>query len=147
VPLWSAAVDGAELLEEIVDTYKKFVILPHSQSYDAIALWVVHTHAFEAASFAPRLAHTSPEMRCGKTNALQLHSVTAARALGGSNITAAVLYRMIEAHRPTVLLDEVDTFLPEHAELRGILNSGHSKRFAFVWRCVGDDFEPTKFTT
>jgi hypothetical protein len=48
--------------------------------------------------------------------------------------------------RPTLLLDEGDTFLPQNEELRGILNSGH-RRGGAVLRIVGDDHEPRQFTT
>ena len=44
-------------------------------------------------------------------------------------------------------LAEADTFLRENDELRGVLNSGHSKKTATVWRSVGDNHEPTAFST
>ena len=46
-----------------------------------------------------------------------------------------------------MLIDEVDTFLADKSELRGVLNSGHTKSSAFVLRCVGDAMEPTPFST
>ncbi len=48
--------------------------------------------------------------------------------------------------RPTLLIDEADTFLGDNEELRGILNSGHRK-VGHVVRTVGDDFEPCTFST
>ena len=54
---------------------------------------------------------------------------------------------MIEVKRPTVLIDEADTFIPSSEEMRGIINSGHSRASAFVTRTVGDDFEPRQFST
>jgi hypothetical protein len=39
-------------------------------------------------------------------------------------------------HRPTLVIDEVDTFLPENEELRGVLNSGH-RCDGEISRCVG----------
>ncbi len=45
------------------------------------------------------------------------------------------------------LIDEADTFLSGSDELRGIVNSGHTKSGAFVVRTVGDTHEPTKFST
>ena len=45
-------------------------------------------------------------------------------------------------------IDEAETFIThESNELRGILNSGHTRQTAFVMRCVGDDHEPTQFST
>lgn len=65
-----------------------------------------------------------------------------------SNITSAAMFRSIDAWQPTLLVDEADTFVTkEKEELRGIINSGHSKSSAFVVRTVGDDHEPTHFST
>ena len=62
------------------------------------------------------------------------------------NITAAALFRTVEKARPTLILDEADTFISESEELRGILNSGHSHGGEVI-RTVGDDFEPRLFST
>src|SRR5262249_17680748 len=48
---------------------------------------------------------------------------------------------------PTLIIDEADTFLAENEELRGILNSGHNRRNAFVVRSVGENFDPKQFST
>jgi hypothetical protein len=52
----------------------------------------------------------------------------------------------VEAVRPTLLIDEADSFLSENEELRGIINSGHT-RDGQVIRLVGDDYEPRVFST
>jgi putative DNA primase/helicase len=56
------------------------------------------------------------------------------------------VFRVVEAYRPTLLIDEADTFLPENEELRGILNSGH-RQGGSVIRTVGEEFEPRSFST
>ena len=50
------------------------------------------------------------------------------------------------AHRPTLLIDEADTFARDNDELRGILNSGH-RQGGHVLRAVGDEHEPRAFKT
>jgi len=62
------------------------------------------------------------------------------------NISPAALFRSIEKWRPTLLIDEVDAFLKDNEDARGILNSGH-KRNGYVLRVVGDDHEPRRFST
>jgi putative DNA primase/helicase len=89
----------------------------------------------------------SPEKRCGKTTALMVIQNLVYRPLPTSNITTSALFRTIEAVRPTLLIDEVDTFLSTNEELRGIINSGHFQATAHVTRTVGDDFEPRQFST
>ena len=54
--------------------------------------------------------------------------------LPASNITASAVFRTIDASHPTLIVDEADTFLAKNSELRGILNSGHNRRGAFVHR-------------
>lgn len=53
----------------------------------------------------------------------------------------------METYTPTLIIDEVDSFLDKNDELRGILNSGHTRDTAFVIRCVGDDNDPARFST
>ena len=63
-----------------------------------------------------------------------------------ANITAAAIFRTIDAWSPTLLIDEADSFLGETGdELRGILNSGHTRDTAYVIRVSGEELEPRQF--
>jgi hypothetical protein len=144
--LWAEAVEGKQLLDDIVTLLKKYLVLP-ALTYIAIALWVVHTYMLEATETAARLSIISPEKRCGKTRVLSVLAQLTPRSLAASNISTASLFRTIEAWQPTLLIDEADTFLDENDEIRGVLNSGHTRPTAFVVRAVGDNHEPRKFST
>ncbi|MCP4545109.1 MAG: hypothetical protein GY835_01430, partial [bacterium] len=63
-----------------------------------------------------------------------------------ANVSSAVIFRCVEKYRPSLLIDEADTFLHGKDELRGILNSGHQQDGS-VLRTVGDDHEPRAFST
>ena len=53
-------------------------------------------------------------------------------------MTPAVMFRLVALCKPTLLLDEVDSYrLDEAEELRGLLNAGH-KRGGVAYRCEGD---------
>jgi hypothetical protein len=52
------------------------------------------------------------------------------------HLTAPVLFRVMDQHQPTLLLDEVDAYLTRSEELRGLLNAGH-KQGACAYRCAG----------
>jgi Protein of unknown function (DUF3631) len=142
---WPECVEGAELLCEMSAAIRKHVVMPYHCA-DATALWVVQTYMLDVLDITPRLAVTSPEKQCGKTTLLDVLSRLVWRPLEASNTTTSPIFRTIEKVRPTLLLDEGDTFLPESEELRGILNSGH-RRGGSVLRTVGDDFEPRQFGT
>jgi hypothetical protein len=68
------------------------------------------------------------------------------RPLLSANVTVAAVFRTIEAHWPTLLIDEADTFLRENEELRGVINSGHTRQGSVI-RLVGDDHDPRAFST
>ncbi|MBU6428099.1 MAG: DUF3631 domain-containing protein [Cyanobacteria bacterium REEB65] len=145
---WPDPVDGAALLTELAATVRRFIVLSEHKAR-ALALWSVHTHAIEAAAVTPILALVSPQKRCGKTTALSLAIRLSARPLVASNISPAAVFRIIEEWRPTLLIDEADTFIKDNEELRGVLNSGHTRDTAYVLRMekVGEGFEPRRFTT
>ena len=141
----SETVNCADLLDDIVNTVRGYLVLPEGGA-EILTLWAVHTHVFECFGHSPRLALTSPEKRCGKTTTLDVLAELVARPLPTSNATTAAIFRTIEKAKPTLLIDEADTFLKDNEELRGVLNAGH-RRGGQIIRTVGDDHEPRQFST
>lgn len=140
---WPEPVNGADLLDEMEALLKRHAVLPEGAPL-VVALWCLHTFIFQRFRHTPRLAITSPEKGCGKTTVLDLCGLLTCKPLSAANITPAAVYRVIEAARPTLLIDEADTFIGENEALRGVLNAGH-KEGGSVVRCVGDDAEPRSF--
>jgi hypothetical protein len=141
----SEPVEASALLDELEATFGRYLVLPDGAA-TALALWVVHTYVFETGTHSPILAITSPEKRCGKTTLLELLMSLCQRPFMSANISVAALFRFVEACRPTLLIDEADTFLKDNPELCGILNSGYQKTGKVI-RCVGEDSTPTPFST
>jgi hypothetical protein len=141
-----APVNGAELLDEIVLAFRRHLSLP-DRAPEAIALWVLFAHGFDAWQTSPRLLFTSPVPQCGKSTALTMLGSLTPRARLASNLTPAVVFRLIEHEHPTLLIDEADTFLAGKSDLRGILNSGHTPAAAYVWRCHGPEHKPRPYST
>ncbi len=139
-------VDSADMGDRLAAIFTKFVVLP---DYGAIVLtlWTIFTYCLDLFQIAPRLDLSSPEKGCGKTTVLSLLRRVAFRAILASNITPAAIFRVIAAHKPTLLIDEMDTFIEANEELRGILNSGHTRDGATIIRCDGEDHEPRAFST
>jgi putative DNA primase/helicase len=140
---WPDPVDGAEVLNAIANCFSRYVAVPPGAA-DAIALWAAKTHCFDCFAISPRLNFTSPEKGCGKTVARDVVALLVPRPLPAENVTPAVLFRLIEKHRPVVLADECDAWLRDNEELRGMLNSGH-RRGGKVYRCEGDGNEVRAF--
>ena len=70
---WPEPVDGAALLDELSGLVSRFVVLP-KRAADALALWMVHTYAFELGDVTAYIGVESPEKRCGKSTLLTLLS-------------------------------------------------------------------------
>jgi len=50
---WPKEVDGAKLLDEITETFKRFLILPDSGA-EAMALWILHSWSIDALIYPPQ---------------------------------------------------------------------------------------------
>jgi len=147
----AGASNGGEILSQLVSVIRRYILLTAAEA-DAVALWIVHTHAFDAAGATPYLAITSAEKRCGKTNLLELLEMLVAKPWLTGSVSAAVLFRKTAADRPTLLLDESDATFNGNREygeaLRGILNSGY-RQGGKTSRCVqeGKNFVPRDYDT
>jgi hypothetical protein len=132
-----------EILDELAGFVRRFVVVSEAQA-DAVAIWIAHTHCFDAAEQTPYLAICSAEKRSGKTRLLEVLELLVARPWLTGRVTAAVLARKVDAERPTLLLDESDAAFKgekEYAEaLRGLLNTGH-RRGGKSTVCVGQGAE------
>jgi putative DNA primase/helicase len=145
---WPDPVDGVELIGDLVRQISRYVILSDHAAIGA-ALWALHAHAHDAAFHSPRLTLTSPTMRCGKSTMLRTIGRLIPRPLPTANITPAAMFRVVEAAKPSLLIDEADSFAQENEELRGCINSSHCRLDAYVIRAVpaGDDYEARRFST
>jgi putative DNA primase/helicase len=143
---WPEPVNGAELLSSIASILRRHVVLPE-QAADTVALWSVFTHAVNAFMISPRLAIVSPTKGCGKTTLMDCLAELVRRPLKTSNCPAATLFRTIEKHQPTLLIDEAEHVVKsDNSDVLVVLNSGH-RQGERVPRCVGDDHEVRLFST
>jgi putative DNA primase/helicase len=143
---WPAPIDAAEVLNEVSETFSRYIILPPGGA-DALALWAAFTHALDAFEFSPRLTITSPQKRCAKSRLLFLLSYLANKRLVASGISAAAMFRVIQQASPTMFIDEADTFMSGNEDMRGVINSGHAREGAKFVRCDGDDNDPREYST
>jgi hypothetical protein len=145
---WPEPVDGAALLAGIRQVFRRYIVLPKDADI-ALPLWVLHAWTMDAGDISPFMVLVSPTKRCGKTSVLILLYFLTPKSELASNISASALFRYIEAVRPTLLIDEADTFVKDNEELRGILDSGHTKVAAQIIRNVevNGEHKPRRFST
>jgi len=141
---WSEPVDGVELLNEVATTIRSYVVMSDHER-DICALWTLHSYLIKHFKISPKLSIKSVVKQCGKTTLLEALSYLVYRAWMTGSITVAALFRVIEMWHPTLLIDEVDTFVGDNEELRGILNQSH-RYDGCVTRTVGDEHEPRRFS-
>lgn len=116
-------IDPGQLLDEVAETIQKFIVLDAEQAH-AAALWVASTWFIGVVDYAPLMLISAPEKACGKTNLLTILGRMARRPLSAANASASALFRGVELWRPTILIDEADTFFRDNAELHGLVNAG-----------------------
>ena len=134
--------DTDRLLDALELFVRRFVVLDEAQAA-AVALWVAHSWAIEAARATPYVWVTSAEPECGKTRLLEVTQELAREPLSTMNISDAALFRAIDQRKPTLFLDEVDAIFSKKAqergakdELRALLNAGY-RRGQHVYRMGG----------
>lgn len=143
---WSKSVAGVSLLTELSMMFRRFLVLPDGGEL-VLPLWVLFAHTFNLWSTSPRLAFLSKGPGAGKTTALSSLAQVVPKPLPTVNMSSPALFRVVEKFQPTLLIDEADTFMEGNEEMRGILNSGHTRDTAYVWRCHPETLEPERFST
>ena len=130
---WPQPVDARLLLDALCQLLRLFVVLP-MWAAETLALWILHTYAFELRDVSAYIGVESPQRRCGKTTLLTILCQLVNRPVVAANVSSPSLFRAIEELRPTLMIDEADRFLKGKHELQGILNAGYSRKTAFVLR-------------
>ncbi|WP_159876855.1 DUF3631 domain-containing protein [Aquitalea denitrificans] len=144
---WPVDVDAAAVLDAAFALLRQYVIAD-KETLRAAALWAAMTWFVDYATVLPLAVITAPEKGCGKSTLLQAVAKLSCRPLSASNITPAALFRAVEAWKPTLMIDEADTFAKDNEELRGVLNAGHTRDTATVVRVVeiGGELQPRAFS-
>jgi Protein of unknown function (DUF3631) len=126
-------------VREVVD---RFVVFQRREDLDAVALWVLHTWAIEAAETTLYLWVSSPLPACGKSRLLEVLKLLAGNAEVLVIPTAPSIFRLLDAAengRLTILLDEIDKvygYGRDRSELTGVIDQGN-RRSGRVPRNVG----------
>jgi hypothetical protein len=139
----------AHLLAAVEKLLRRYVRFPNDHGPRALALYVLHTWAIDAADATPYIYIPSPQKRSGKTRTLEALELPVREPIRAASITEAAIFQAIEAYAPTLLIDEVDALFTARSEraesLRGVLNAGN-RRGSYVLR-GSQDGTPIKSET
>lgn len=137
-------INPEDLLNDIKHHIKQYIIAD-DETITVATLWACFTWFIDVVNYAPIANITAPEKRCGKTKLLSVLKRLSYNSLITANISPAALFRLIEQSKPTLLIDEVDSFLEAHEDMRGIINAGFTRESSLIVRCVGDEHQLAGF--
>lgn len=127
----------SEVLALSISALDDAMEFPRPEHRALIAVWSLGTHFHQLFLTFPRL-NFAGEMESGKSKAMAFLRAIAWNALYLLDPTPAVLFRLIDEFRATMLLDEMETLSKEHSrEIFAVINSGY-KAGGSVPRCEGE---------
>ena len=144
---WPDAVDGVDLADEILGTFKRFIVTAQPDAIIVETIWILFAHALNAFGIAPILAFWSPEPNCGKSVNQSIVAKLTPKSIEGSSLTEAVVFRVIDQFQPTLHVDEAADILSQRPELMALYRASHMRAKAYVYRTVGDNHDVTAFST
>jgi hypothetical protein len=145
---WPTPVDGITVANEVTGLLGMHVVFQSDHHRHALTLWVIGTYLMDEWRLWPKVLIQSPVKRCGKSTLIEVLEACVYRGMICANISAAALFRAIDAWQPALLIDEADRFLKQNEEANGIINAGHTHRTANVTRVVDQNGEqnPKQFS-
>jgi hypothetical protein len=129
----------------MVGSFKKFLHTSHDYLI-VIALWILHTYIFELFNITPRLGMFAATENCGKSVPIDLCKYLAFSPKAYAVASASSLYRELEHHKHTFLIDEGDNIdWRGDKVMKAVVNSGH-KAGGLIAR-TGKDGETKEYST
>jgi putative DNA primase/helicase len=125
---WPEPVDATAVLDECAAKLRKYVVIQPHQLAVAV-LWNAHAWLYDhdVPTHSPILAATSAEADSGKSTLVVVVGRMAPRFSLNIEITGPTLYRVVDATKPTLGLDEADDLFSRRGDLKHIVNSGWTR--------------------
>jgi putative DNA primase/helicase len=138
---WGGTVPPlVKILDDIVVQLRRYLFVAEHWFW-VLAVWCAHTHLVHHRTIrlpiSPRLALRSETGDSGKSTTLDIVETLAASGISASSITPAVIFRLVNAYRVCLCVDEADDlFRDPNSGMRAILNAGHRRSKALAWRVI-----------
>jgi hypothetical protein len=147
----AAIVEPNQLLQQLTDVVRSYIDFQDDRFYEYMALWYIGTYYHQIFNSYPFVYLNGPA-QSGKTKILTLSSCLAFNAQFSLHMNFVGIFRMVEASRCTLLMDEVEHLggrMRNH-EFRTMLLGGY-KKGNYVQRMVrydhAEDFQPRNYAT
>ena len=125
---WPEPVSATVVLEELITCINTHIVAkPHEVL--VIALWFMMTWVHDAAHWSVYLVATAPDIYCGKTTlVIDISSRLLPKpAPMGGKLTEATLFRLTDAEKPTVLLDNADELFKRNKDVTDLFLIGYTR--------------------
>ena len=120
-----------EALEELRAVFKRHGGM-EDHELDVLALWTMHTYLLPVIQHSPRLLLWSATHGSGKSTVLDMLELLAFNPTLTSSPTTSTVFRMLDAERITLLLDEADKWMYRDLDMTGAINAGHKRNGTFM---------------
>ena len=143
---WPEPVDVATVLEECVAKLSRYVAMqPHQLT--TVPLWVMHAWLYDhnIAVHSPMLAFTSAEPDSGKSMGAVVAGRMCPRTSLNIEITGPTLFRLVDAFKPTLVLDEADDLFVRKSDLKHIVNQSWTRGSKIPRQCKVNGIWQTVF--
>jgi putative DNA primase/helicase len=126
---WPDLVDAATVLEECSAKICRYVAVAQPHQLTAAVLWTAHAwlYDYDVPVHSPMLAMTSAEPNSGKSTLVNVVGRACPRLSLNIEITGPTLYRLVDAFRPTIVLDEADDLFNRKSDLKHIVNASWTR--------------------
>ena len=125
--LWPEPVNIAELLQAVDAKLSRYVVV-QQHPRTAASLWAsmawIHNGV---ATHSPILTVTSAEPGAGKTELLTVLTRLVPKPSMNVETTGPSVYRFVDAHKPTLIIDEADDLFTRKSDLKHIINASWTR--------------------
>jgi len=140
-----AQTDPVVTFIDIRETYNEYLDFKEQHTADVLAIWTMGTYVFPIFESYPYL-FLRGEKGSGKTKTMTVAEKLCFNAEHSSNISSALLFRIIEGSSCTLLIDEAESLQhrKQNEDLRLLLNSGY-KRGGSAYRVEPETMQLQRF--
>jgi hypothetical protein len=124
---WPDPVDTKELFDEVLAQLRRYYVIHYDSTATMLTLATLFAWVIEITRFSPIFVIEGGDLDTGKSELCELHSHLTPRAQFITDPTKAALFRLVDHSKPSLYIDDADSWLPIHKDLAVLLNSSWTR--------------------
>jgi hypothetical protein len=136
--MWAAPINNIAAVCDAVHAQLKRYLIADDGELAAAVIWALHAHFIHheqiTLDISPRLLFEAKDADSGKTTAMEAISCLTPRYLRVMRMSRASFSDLVDSHRVTLFVDELDKLLrrQQHSDLIEVLLAGHRRHEAYA---------------